>query len=101
MLREVRLTLVLLFTDQIIKCRPSVFLGFFTWFVLYWAHHGAGGAGYNVCSAGERHEGFFLLTSIFSMLPGCPNCVLHTEGVGETGPVAQGTTPLLCCPLLR
>lgn len=42
-LREVRLKLVLLFTDPITKCRPSVFLGFFMWFVLYCAHHCARG----------------------------------------------------------
>lgn len=86
-LREVRLKLVLLFTDPITKCRPSVFLGFF----------------YVVCtilctSLCQRNRGF---SSVFPALPGCPNCVCHIESVGETGPAAQGTAPLLCCPLLR
>lgn len=67
-LREVRLKFGLLFTDQIIKCRPSVFLGVFMWLVLYWARHCAGGAGYDVYGAGEGIKGFFFL------LPSFPPC---------------------------
>ena len=68
--REVRLKLVLLFLDQITKCRPSVFLGFFTWFVLYCAHHCARGAGYDVYSAGEGHKGFFFCFPSFPCYQG-------------------------------
>lgn len=44
--------------------------------------------------AGEGNKGFFLLSSVFSVLPECPNSVHHVDGVSETGPVAHGAAPL-------